>query len=413
MGLIIFSLFVLVISAVLFRKITAKKGTKKYKKIKKTITLLDKNYIGLYLLILIILIGFIEIFLRYKYRNYESNSYYYTIDNFHPFLQSQLSVYEPLHVDKFGFRSEEIQMKKPKGVYRIFVLGGSTVLNREVKYKKNAVYLLEQKLKKQFPEKKIEVINAGKDYYTSEHSLIQYLFYIKEFSPDMIIMWHGINDLYESCSIDGVTYGKYKPDYSHFFGAVSNIVYSYFRPQPVIQIKLLTFDFFLRFIRNNFYSDITKLYDKYKSTQEAKSYLSNINTIDTNDFPSISAYKRNLLYFIKILKEENVGLVLGDQPSLYKKNLTLDEVKRIISPQLICKKNNRYISLDSFKKGLNMFNRTTREVANENNVPFIDLDKDVPKNLNYFFDSVHYTEKGNLAIANSLFNFIVSNSLIK
>ena len=407
-----FSLVLLFTWFAIFKKFV-KKNKKKPKKTKNSAILLNKKNAIIVVLILLVFIGLVEVFLRYKYRNYESTSYYYTIDNFHPFLQSKLSATEPLHINQFGFRAEEIQMKKPKDVYRIFVLGGSTVLNREVVYKKNSVYLLEQKLKKQYPEKKIEVINAGKDYYTSEHSVIQYMFYIKEFSPDMIIMWHGINDLYESCSVDGVTHGQYKSDYSHFFGAVSNIVNNYFRPQPIIQIKLLTFDFFVKFLHDNFYSDLTNIYKEYQKVTSAKNYRSGINTISDYYFPSVEAYKRNLLYLISILKEENVELVLGDQPSLYKNNPTLNETEKIMFPQLICKKDNKYLSIDSFKKGLDIFNNITKQVALENSVPFIDLDKKVPKNLNYFVDSVHYTERGNEAIADSLFDYIVRNNLIK
>lgn len=408
-----FSLVTILIWFALLKKYIIRKSKKKIKKTKKSVNFLSKTFTGTILLMLLMLIGVTEIYLRYKYRNYESTSYNYTVDNFHPFLQSKLSAHEPLHINQFGFRYDDIQMRKPEGVYRVFVLGGSTVLNREVKYKKNAAYLLEQKLKKQYPGKKIEVINAGKDYYTSEHSLIEYMFYVREFSPDIIIMWHGINDLYMSCSINGITNGQYKSDYSHFFGAVSNIIYSYFRPQPVIQIKLLTFDFFLKFIQENFYSDITNSYDKFQKNKAAKSYLLNTGTINNYDFPSIDAYKRNLSYFVRILKEENVPLILGNQPSLYKDNPTVTETEKIMFPQLFCEKNNKYLSMNSFKKGLDMFNEAVKEIAQKNNVIFVDLNREIPKSLNYFVDGVHYTEKGNESIANSLFYTIVSNNLIR
>ena len=52
------------------------------------------------------------------------------------------------------------------------------------------------------------------------------------------------------------------------------------------------------------------------------------------------------------------------------------------------------------------------QLMKENNIDFIDLDSKVPKTTDFYFDSVHYTEKGNLKIAESLFDYIVSNEII-
>jgi lysophospholipase L1-like esterase len=356
----------------------------------------------------------IEIFLRNKYRNYESNTYRYTIDNFNPFLQSQIAQQENLTVNSLGFRGEEISAIKPKGTYRIAVLGGSTVLNREVPFEQNAVRLLEKKLRKQFPNRKIEVINAGKDYYTSEHSLIQYMFKIADLNPDLVIMWHGANDVGASCTLEGVvSHGEYKSDYSHMFGAVANIVFNYFRPQPVIQIKLVTLDFAVKIIVDNLFSDITNAFKDVSRDQAAKDFIENKNTVSVHDYPSLEAYKRNLLYFIEFTNKEKIPLILGNQPSLLlKKDSTLNEVKAIMYPTIICRKNGKYYDLNSLKYGMTLFNKETQTVAQENNVMFVDLASQIPENLSYFFDGFHYTEKGNEQIANLLFNFIVSKQLI-
>ena len=91
----------------------------------------------IYFLFLTIIITPVELALRNKYKNYESENYLYTIDNFDPFLQSKIAKHENLTINLLGFRGEEISVKKPYGAYRIFVLGGSTVLNREVEFEKN------------------------------------------------------------------------------------------------------------------------------------------------------------------------------------------------------------------------------------------------------------------------------------
>ena len=371
--------------------------------------------------ILLMLIFFIivfllpaEIFLRNKYRNYESSSYTYTLDNFHPFLQSQIAKQENLTVNSLGFRGEEISKKKSQGTYRIAVLGGSTVLNREVRYEENAVRLLEKRLRLQYPERKIEVINAGKDYYTSEHSIILYMFKIKDLDPDLVIMWHGVNDMLASCLSDGIaTHGSYKSDYSHMYGAESRIIFNYFRPQPVVQIKLLSLDFLIKNISDNIYSDLASFkVDKYRKVA-ASNYLAGKNTVSIHDYPSISAYSRNLQYLVRMTKDDNIPLIIGNQPSLLKKRNSVKEVEAIMFPAVSCSQNGKYYSLESLKFGLDIFNAVTKKVASENDVGFVDLDQSVPKNLSYFVDTVHYTDKGNEAIADTLFKYIVTKDLIQ
>jgi len=365
-------------------------------------------------LVVFIAFLFIEISLREKYQNYESSSYTYTIDNFHPFLQSQLARQENLNVNSLGFRGEEIKEQKDKNTFRIIVLGGSTVLNREVPFEQNAVRVLEKKLRIKYPRKHIEVINAGKDYYTSEHSLIQYLFKLQDMSPDMIIQWHGINDMYASCLKEGVlTYGAYKADYSHFFGAVSNIVFSYFRPQPVFQIKLVTVDFLIRFIKDNFFSDIIVSFKNRHIELLAKDYLENKNTVTVHEFLSLSSYRRNISMLIELTKERKIPLILGNQPFLFKMNASVEEVGRIISPQLYCMRQNKYYNLESLLYGIRGFNAVTKTVSEENGVTFIDLESKIPKNLEYFVDSIHYTKKGNEVIAETFYKYIVENNLIQ
>lgn len=380
---------------------------------KRKLKLEPKQKLLLLIVLIVLIISPIEIFLRNKYKNYESNSYTYMVDNFNPFLQSQIAKQENLPVNSLGFRGEEISAVKPQGTYRIVVLGGSTVLNREVPFEQNAVRVLEKELLSKYPNKKIEVINAGKDYYTTEHSIIQFMFKISDLKPDLIIMWHGANDIGESCTLEGVvSHGSYKSDYSHMFGAVSNIVFNYFKPSPLIQVKLLTFDFAAKALRDNLFSDIINKVKSAAATKAAIDFKENKNTITVHDFPSLSAYERNLEYMIQLTKDQNIPLILGDQPNLFKNPNTVEEVKKIMFPTLICKKDGKYYSLASLKFAYDQFNSATKQIAKHYNVMFINLDNDVPKNLSYFLDAVHYTQKGNATVAQKLYDFIISQNLI-
>lgn len=383
------------------------------KKKKYSIRYFQKTLIILIFLFIFILLPF-EVIFREKYKNFESNIYRYTIYNFHPFLQAQQSNkndYGNISVNSDGFRGKEITVKKQKDTYRIFVLGGSTVLNSGVSYEKTFEKILEDKLQKTYPNKKIEVLNAGNDGYTTEHSLIQYLFKIKDFNPDLIITWHGINDWYYSCNPKTYSHTSYKPDYSHFLGAASAMVFNHFKQPPIFQIHLVSLDFFIQFLKDNLYSD---LFEKIKEINKFRGiYVNNSNIYEMNEFQSLGSYKRNLQSMINILKSDNVKLILGNQPFLYRKGLDTETQKKLIFPAINCIRNDgKYPSLNSMITAINTYNDATKSIARENDVMLVDLEKSLPKNLLYFTDDVHYTAKGNHTIAEVLYKFIISNNVL-
>jgi hypothetical protein len=166
-----------------------------------------------------------------------------SLDLYHPYLQNALSPKDvELHVNRHGFRGEDMAIAKSDGTFRIFVLGGSTVLSSRVHYKKSHVRLLGLALQELFAQapdddRKVEIQNAGNHWHTSQHSLMKYLFQVKDFDPDLVIVWHGINDLYRWCSPPRFSRGDYQADYSHFWGPTAEMVMAHELlpdPKPLI-----------------------------------------------------------------------------------------------------------------------------------------------------------------------------------
>ncbi len=375
----------------------------------KEIKLQPYKKIILYAVIVTILIIIpTETILRIKKIHFTKVKGTYTIENFHPFLQQRIipSMGPSYHANEYGFRAGPISKEKPKNTYRIFLLGGSTVLNVSTPFEQNTSELLRKLLQKKYPQKNIEVINAGNEGYTSEHSIIDYMFNISDFQPDLVIMWHGINDMQYSCVPTYQSFGIYHSDYSHFLGAVTNMVKSYYTEKPIISINLISMDFITEFFRYNFYSDLIEAYKKMQFNKHGK--VLNSTPIAMN-YPSMAAYKRNLEHFAKILKEDNVSFVLGNQPFLYRKELdkTMDWYM-----QHVCSDGVHHPSLESLIRGINGFNKTTEKVALENHVPFIDLERHVPKTATYFVDDVHLNSKGNQLTADLLYDFVIDNKII-
>ena len=99
-------------------------------------------------------------------------------------------------INNLGFRGEEFSPEKPDDIYRIFMVGGSTMFGHGATSDQTTIPGVVQKSFENYTDEfKIEVINAGiqgADSYAEtkiiENKLINY-------SPDMVVVYDGWNDL--------------------------------------------------------------------------------------------------------------------------------------------------------------------------------------------------------------------------
>jgi hypothetical protein len=186
--------------------------------------------------------------------------------NFHPFLQGHIVNYD------------NATNPKPKNIFRIVTLGGSTT---EYGYPP----FLEEKLNANNKNNniKFEIINGGQSWYTSQHSIINYLFRLKDFDPDLVIFQHAINDITHSLSTPGFAREPYQVDYSHYYGPIS---------------RLWHHDTFERYV-----------YKKLKTIFYADLLSQSLVPKDII-FQSEPSFNRNLQSLISILKSENRCLII-------------------------------------------------------------------------------------------------------
>lgn len=331
-----------------------------------------------------------ELFLRMKPKPY--------VEDFHPFLQAvntqKNEGYE--HVNSDGFRYDEMTVDKPKEVYRIFLMGGSTAFDEPRSYDKSISKVIEDNLRSRYPDKKIQVINAANNRYTSEHSLIMYETKVIDYHPDLIVLFQGYNDMIYSCTPPISPIRTYKNDYSHLYEVLDNIINNYFNwdLQSVALTRLAkAFD-------ENFYADIR---NKFPPPQPKIIYTDNIT------WPSLDAYTRNTTELINLTKADNVKMILGNQPIHYNNN-----PKNYALAEYFCKKSDtQYISMNALNKGISLFNNTTQQIAQKNNIPFVDIASQIPRTDIYLTDDVHYTDEGDKKVANILYNAIIKSGYLE
>jgi len=95
--------------------------------------------------------------------------------------------------NNFGFRDEDIILPKPKNLFRIVCVGGSTTEEGNDLYS-SYPNLLEKKLKDYFNTTNIDVINCGICAIRSWGERLRVNDYL-QFEPNLLLYYNGINDL--------------------------------------------------------------------------------------------------------------------------------------------------------------------------------------------------------------------------
>lgn len=96
---------------------------------------------------------------------------------------------EPILFNSLGYRGPLPPQIKVEGQYRIFVLGGSTVFGDQIDFPS-----LMQERFHNLGHKNIEVYNFGAVSSGTTQDLARLVFELIDYSPDLIIMYGGVND---------------------------------------------------------------------------------------------------------------------------------------------------------------------------------------------------------------------------
>jgi lysophospholipase L1-like esterase len=159
--------------------------------------------------------------LRFQYRYNRILSGYTVFQNVpnHSFRTSAIkgdpSEPDPV-LDEHGFLSDgPVKREKPKGTFRIFLVGGSTAFGagQSVRYHDVHPYpdglyaypssiagRLKAVLQERNPQTRYEVINAAGFERRIHQSFLQYLESLSQYDPDLIINLEGMNDVYSIAS---------------------------------------------------------------------------------------------------------------------------------------------------------------------------------------------------------------------
>jgi hypothetical protein len=145
-----------------------------------------------------------------------------------------------LHLTEARNPTKIYEIPKPSNVFRIIVIGGSTVAGNGSADQYEALPSLLQKiLREEYlaptdESKKIEVINGGVGGYYSELEILHYLSSLRKLQPDLVISYNGANDI----TITNDKLQKYGLNADRFLSKThqrnNQILYDYFKFWPTL-----------------------------------------------------------------------------------------------------------------------------------------------------------------------------------
>ena len=307
----------------------------------------------------------------------------------------------------FLYRGKKFAKEKNPGTIRIIALGGSTTYGFCVEAKDTYPFQLEKILIEKGYN--VEVINAAVSGYTTMHSLINYMLNLVYLEPDIIYIYHGINDV-----VIGDNPETFKTDYSHEMHALGSEWYEHSNIYTILQKR---FSLFTK-VKYRYLSLKSNLNRLFKFSPKSENPLRRpLDEYDPVNNILMETIISNIRHITVVAKEHNTELVYSTFASMYG---ATEKEKKELAVQM---ENQFGRKPNWFNKGiekgrenrialkLEFLNNEIVKLAGELNVPVVDI-ATIGKNAENFYDEIHQSPKGNKLQAEKISEILISNKMI-
>lgn len=300
--------------------------------------------------------------------------------------------------NSLGFRGEEFDVPKADGVYRIVTIGASTTYDTGVlnNYKNSYAYLLEKYLRSK-GYKNVEVVNAGIGAYTSFESLMNLQFRVLDIDPDLIIIYHAVNDAHTRLVYP---FSAYKSDNSGYRAPfiqdtkMPNI-WEYSTALRIIGIQMGWTVSHNALEWSRFREAATSYRALFKDQKQQGIYPSGIfaevSAMDMIEANPPIYFERNMQSMADIAHGRGIDVMFST--FAYDPKFT----------------NEPTASTDEYILMLDQHNEVTRQVAERSNSYFYDLAETMPEDERYYTDGYHMNREGNLLRAQLFGDYIIES----
>jgi len=298
-----------------------------------------------------------------------------------------------------GYRGEEIILPKPYGEFRIVCMGGSTTYTGKIEdYRLSYPYLLEKELQSRGHEN-LTVINAGASAWSSWETLINFELRVLDLDPDLIIVYHGVNDIHPRL--------VWPPEAYQGDNSGRRITNSQLFMPGIVEYSTLLRFFMIRFGIIQSHSALSRTVNREPATYYADDFThqkmkdiypagifietSAAKMLETN---SPEYFKRNIENIVTIAKYRNIRTIL----TTFAYSPLFTEVPRASSQEYI----SAYTEMNDILKS----------IAQEMEVNLFDFSSIFPIDKQYYTDGRHVTVEGSKLKARLFAEYIIDTGLL-
>ncbi len=292
--------------------------------------------------------------------------------------------YSSYTMNNFAFRNDyPVSKDRKPGTFRVIVLGGSVAWGTGASSNKTVWTAVAQELL-QRDDLAVEVLNAGCAGYISFQELMYLQFRLLEFSPDMIVVLDGYNDIFMSSLYD---VNRYTPHTNPYYDMEKR-----FHALPLIfQIGGLIKE------RSAFFKLMKRIQEKILYERGKPMFpVSHLNT------RGIDAYFSNVKSMADILRGRGIVTVFMLQPYIMesKKGLSADEERMAAKARQ---------EAPVIKGAYQVVRQRYQDLANREHIAYYDLNGIFDRYdaaTTVWFDHVHLNDNGHRVLGELLKDII-------
>ena len=256
----------------------------------------------------------------------------------------------------------DVIIPKPKNIFRINCLGASTTQNYLQDDSSVYSYPLElEKILKAKNKVNLEVNNCGSGGYTSSDILVRFLLQNIDTNPDVIVLYHAYNDIRSYLT------SNFQSDYSH---SRKNLGENYFKFYLGSFLPYIPLNF-VNYLQNKWYPQNHR-YTLVESISRGNFKIENNKDLKNG----LETYRRNLQNIITICKSNKIQIILCSFCFHLHESVKNKKIHKI------------------FKDIVIKENTILKELAEDNQIDFVDTYNLIPKTDKNFVDTVHFTHLG-------------------
>ena len=295
-----------------------------------------------------------------------------------PYINYGLTPNHPDHNSR-GYRGDELSQDE---TFRIFTVGGSTTYGVSLPNEATYPATLKNLLQVDFPQ--VEVVNAGVQAYASPDTLANFTYRILDDKPDMLIIYHAVNDVVIRL-VDPAQYNGANP--------ARGIWQNNAQVSSSALYRFVTIN--LGLTKSPGYLDSLLRTDTQTCSDPAYCSEWDMTPQQLLDANPPIYFERNLRNLITLAQANDVQVVLSTWAYF---------------PDAV--NNFEYMTRPHMQSGVAEHNEIIRRIAAELDLPLIDLAETMPVDDTLWQDGLHMTPAGTLEQATQYAAFLAENNLI-